>query len=289
MPEIKFGSMPNDGGNFIFTDAEKIQFVAEDPQVEKYIRPLLSSKEFIHGEKRWCLWLADVLPQDISRCHTIVERVRRVQEYRSRSKRATTRRLADTPYLFGEIRQPAKGDYILIPRVSSENRHYIPMGFFDAGSVVSDTCLFVPGGTLYHFGVLSSSMHMAWVRQICGRLRKDFRYSNEVVYNNFPWPERPTSSQVADVEKRAREVLEERTRTDATLATLYDPLLTPKALLRAHERLDLAVERSYRSQPFKSDLGRLRFLFSLYAKYCPAETTLDSWVPADDDEEDGPN
>jgi hypothetical protein len=270
--------MPNDGGNLIFTDEEKAAFLSEDPSSESLFRPLLSSKEFIHGENRWCFWLNGVSPQELEKHPRVMERVRRVQEYRLASKREATRRLASTPYLFGEIRQPSQGDYILIPRVSSENRRYVPMGFFDSTHVVGDTCLCIPGATLYHFGVLNSAMHMAWVRQIAGRLRKDFRYSNEVVYNNFPWPVNPRAVLVSDVEDCAREVLTVRQQFRGTsLATLYDPLLTPKPLIRAHERLDRAVERCYRTPPFKSDLSRLRVLFTLYAKLNPEVTTLDSF------------
>jgi hypothetical protein len=250
----------------------------------QFFRPLLSAKEFLHGDKRWCLWLLGPPPHELKEHNSVMERIEKVRQYRSASTRPSTRRLAATPYLFGEIRQPSSGEYILIPRVSSQTRRYIPMGFFDSSSIVSDTCLFIPGGTLFHFGILSSSMHMAWVRQIAGRLGRtsDFRYSNKIVYNNFPWPSSPDLRLTREVEARAKAVLDARREFGNTpLGTLYDPLLTPESVVRAHERLDLAVDRCYRPRSFRSDLDRLRVLFSLYRKYCPTDTTLDSYSEED--------
>jgi N-6 DNA Methylase len=284
VPPIVFGSMPNDGGHFIFTDEERKTFLSGDPGSVQFFRPLLSAKEFLHGDKRWCLWLLGPPPHELKEHNSVMERIEKVRQYRSASRRPSTRRLAATPYLFGEIRQPSSGEYILIPRVSSQTRRYIPMGFFDSSSIVSDTCLFIPGGTLFHFGILSSSMHMAWVRQIAGRLGRtsDFRYSNKIVYNNFPWPSSPDLRLTREVEARAKAVLDARREFGNTpLGTLYDPLLTPESVVRAHERLDLAVDRCYRPRSFRSDLDRLRVLFSLYRKYCPTDTTLDSYSEED--------
>lgn len=291
VPPIVFGSMPNDNGQFIFTDDEKAAFLNEDPESVKFFRPLISSKEFLHGDNRWCLWLQGVPPQEMQSHRGVMDRIEKIKEYRSASKRLSTRRLAATPYLFGEIRQPTTGEFILIPRVSSQTRRYIPMGFLDSENIVSDTCLSVPGGTLYQFGVLMSTMHMAWVRQVAGRLGRtsDFRYSNKIVYNNFPWPIEPSVGLIHAVEDRAKDVLEARKEYPGTpLATLYDPLLMPKALVRAHEKLDVAVDKCYRARPFKTDLDRLRALFSLYRKYCPSIAPLDSFT-YDDSEgaEDG--
>jgi hypothetical protein len=285
-PEITFGSMPNDGGHFIFNDAEKDEFLTQDPLAAEFFRPLVSAREFLHGEKRWCLWLENVPPDRLKQHEGVLDRIELVKEYREKSQRSATRRLAVTPYLFGEIRQP-NSDYVLIPLHTSEERKYIPMSLFSPISVPNNSCSVIPGASMYHFGVLMSTMHMAWVFQVAGRIRRDIRYSNGIVYNNFPWPEAPTKSQVKEVELRAQEVLDVRKRySDAALATLYDPLITPKDLLRAHEKLDRAVERCYRAKPFKSDLGRLRQLFLLYQKYCPSATTLDSFSFDDSETEE---
>ena len=188
VPEISFGSMPNDGGYFLFTDEEKKEFLKVEPDAEKFVKPMLSTKEFINGKKRWCLWLVDMKPNELRELPEIAKRVQLVKDIRASSDREATKKLAAFPTLFGENRQP-NTDYILIPRHSSENRKYIPMGFFDKTYIASDSCLFVANADLFTFGVLMSEMHMAWVRNVCGRIKSDFRYSNEIVYNNFPWPD----------------------------------------------------------------------------------------------------
>ena len=292
VPPIVFGSMPNDDGNFIFTDEEKDAFVRDDPGAARFLRPLISAKEFLHGQTRWCLWLQDVSPQELKKHSGIMNRIEKVKQYRTDSKRESTRRLAATPYLFGEIRQPIAGDFIVIPRVSSQTRRYIPIGFFDSSNIVSDTCLCIPSGTRFQFGVLTSAMHMAWVRQIAGRLGRtsDFRYSNKIVYNNFPWPAEPLPRLVHEVELRAAAVLDARKSFPGTpLGTMYDPLLAPEPLVRAHEKLDAAVDRCYRARPFRSDLDRLRLLFRLYRKYSPSDTTLDSFSDEDWDDREESN
>jgi hypothetical protein len=169
--------------------------------------------------------------------------------------------------LFGEDRQP-NSDYVLIPRVSSENRKYIPIGFFNEDYIASDTCLFIEGAKLYHFGILTSAMHMAWVKTVCGRLKSDYRYSNEIVYNNYPWPENPNDKQVKAIEDAAQKVLDARLEfPNSSLADLYDPLTMPPVLVKAHNELDKAVDLAYRSQPFASEAKRMEFLFELYEKY----------------------
>ncbi|MGB2974501.1 MAG: DNA methyltransferase, partial [Phycisphaerae bacterium] len=268
VPEIQFGNMPNDGGQFLFSDSEKADFVRAEPDAAPYIRPFLSAKEYLHGKKRWCLWLKDASPKDIRGMEKVRERVEAVRSYRSASQRATTKRLADFPMLFGEIRQPDTS-YVLIPRHSSENRRYIPLSYFKPIYVVGDSCLFVPGATLYHFAVLSSATHMAWVRQVCGRLESRYRYSNKLVYNNYPWPEVPRAKQRAEVEAAAQAVLDVRAEhlsQGESLAELYDPLAMPSKLVKAHAELDRAVDRCYRAQPFTSERQRVEFLFSLYEK-----------------------
>ena len=178
----------------------------------------------------------------------------------------STQKFAATPTLFRDRNQP--DTYILIPRVSSENRPYIPFGFFDKNSIVSDTCMSVPNGNQFHFGVLMSKMHMAWVKYICGRLKSDFRYSKDIVYNNFPWPENPNEKQIKSIETTAQKVLDARLQfPNSSLADLYDPLTMPSALVKAHNELDKAVDLAYRPQPFTCEANRMVFLFELYEKY----------------------
>ena len=265
--EISFGSMPNDGGGLIFSHEEKIMFLNEEPQAKKYIKPLLSAYEFLNGEKRWCLWLVDADPMELKRMSKVLARIEIVKNHRSKSNRDATKKLAAFPSLFGEIRQPST-NYILIPRHSSENRAYIPMGFFKSTDIASDSCLFVANASMYHFGIMQSLIHMVWVKYTCGRIKSDYRYSNETVYNNYPWPENPTLKQKEVVEKAAQSVLDARAAfPNNSLADLYDPNTMPPALVKAHQALDKAVDLCYRSQPFINEAKRIEFLFELYDKY----------------------
>ncbi len=269
VPEIIFGNMPNDGGHLLLTDEEKSELLAKEPGAKKFIRLFLGAQEFINGEQRWCLWLKDVPPAELRAMPEVMKRVEGVREHREKSSRETTRELASTPTLFGEIRQPDR-EYLLIPSVSSENRPYIPIGFMPKNVIGSNLVLFVPEAARFHFGVISSAFHMAWMKQVCGRLKSDYRYSNKLVYNNFPWPE-AGAAQRERVEEKARAVLAAREphlppRGLATLADLYDPLAMPPELLKAHTELDRAVEKCYRPEPFHSDRERVEYLFSLYEK-----------------------
>ncbi|HEX7413787.1 MAG TPA: DNA methyltransferase [Bacteroidia bacterium] len=267
VPEISFGNMPNDGGHLLLEDEEINAYKKAEPLSKKYIKPFLGAQEFINGEKKWCLWFKDLSPKDLDEMPLSYERIKEVEKLRKNSSREATRNLSLFPALFGEIRQP-KDDYILIPRVSSENRKVIPMGFFSPDNIVGDTCLAIPNATLYHFGVLQSSMHMAWVKNVCGRLKSDFRYSNEIVYNNYPWIESPNDKQTKAIEKAAQKVLDARNEfADTSLAILYDAKKMPPTLVKAHIELDKAVDSAYRSQPFISEAKRMEFLFELYEKY----------------------
>jgi len=267
VPELSFGSMPNDGGNLLFSEDEKNAFLVQEPNAEKFIKPLISSHEFLHGETRYCLWLKDASPSELKALPEVKKRIEAVRQYRTDSTRSATRKLAEYPSLFGEIRQP-KNHYVLIPRHSSENRRFIPMAFLDQDSIVSDSCVALPNATFYHFGILQSTMHMAWTRQVCGRIKGDYRYSNNIVYNNFPWPENSTEAQTKRVEEAAQQVLDARSQfPDSTLADLYDPNTMPKVLVDAHRQLDSAVDSCYRSKAFKTELERLEFLFEMYRKY----------------------
>ena len=267
IPEISFGSMPNDGGNFLFTDEEKNAFIEQETKTEKFFRPLISAHEFLNGHKRWCLWLKNANPTDLKETKLVTERVENVRKLREESTRQATQKLAAFPTLFGEDRQP-KSDYVLIPRHSSENRKYIPLGFFDENSIASDSCLFIEGAKLYHFGILMSSIHMVWVKNMCGRIKSDYRYSNELVYNNYPFPENPNDKQVKAVETAAQKVLDARLEfPKSSLSDLYDPLTMPPVLIKAHNELDKAVDLAYRPQAFISEANRMVLLFELYEKY----------------------
>ena len=267
VPNMLKGSQPTDGGNFLFTELEKEQFLMKEPGAAPYIKPLLSAHEFINGENRYCLWLVGAEPSELRDLPLVLERVDNVRKMRLKSSKKATVDWASKPTLFTENRQP-KSSYVLIPRHSSENRKYIPMGFFDPSHIASDSCLFIENAGLYHFGILMSAMHMTWVRNICGRLKSDYRYSKDIVYNNYPWPESPEPKQIERIERAAQHVLDVRLGfPTSSLADLYHPLTMPPALIKAHQELDKAVDSAYRSQPFVSEANRLVFLFELYEKY----------------------
>jgi hypothetical protein len=267
VPEISFGSMPNDGGNFLFTDEEKNEFIAKEPKSEKFFKQLISAHEFLNGHKRWCLWLKNANPTELKEAKLVTERVENVRKLRAESTRQATQKLAAFPTLFGEDRQP-ESDYVLVPLHSSENRKFIPIGFFDKNSIANNSCSFIPNAKLYHFGILMSSIHMAWVKNMCGRIKSDYRYSNELVYNNYPFPENPNDKQVKAIEAAAQKVLDARLQfPNSSLADLYDPLTMPPTLVKAHNELDKAVDLAYRPQAFTSEANRMVFLFELYEKY----------------------
>ncbi len=265
VPPMVFGNMPNDGGHLLLDDEARVALVAAEPRAAKYIRRLISTKEHLNGLNRWCLWLADADPAEVRKSPAVLERVESVRKYRLKSRRAATKALAKVPMLFGEIRQP-KHEYIFVPRHSSERRDYIPLAILSPDNIIHDSCLCVPDATLFHFGVLHSAMHMAWLRHIGGRLESRYRYSAKLVYNNYPWPSGPSAKNVTSVEHAAQAVLDERGKhPDASLADLYDPLSMPAGLRKAHTRLDRAVDRCYRQNPFPDERRRFEYLFGLWA------------------------
>ncbi|MFZ4725245.1 MAG: DNA methyltransferase [Paludibacter sp.] len=267
IPKMSFGSMPRDGGHFIFTKDEVDIYIKENPVAAKWIRPYTGAQEFINGYVRYCLWLTDISPNELKQLPAVLDRVEKVKSFRLSSKAASTRKFANTPTLFCQIAQP-KSDFLLIPRVSSERRNFIPIGYINRETIANDQVLTVPDTTLYHFGILTSTMHMAWVKTLCGRLKSDYRYSKDIVYNNYPWPENPTEKQITAIEEKTQKVLETRLQfSDCTLADLYDPLTMPPTLLKAHNELDKAVDLAYRPQPFTSEANRMVYLFELYEKY----------------------
>ncbi len=269
VPEIVFGSMPNDGGFLLLDESEKDELISREPEAARFIRPFVGSQEFINSGSRFCIWLQGERPDSWRHISGLVARVDQVRQHRQKSSRKTTNELASTPYLFGEIRQPTT-NYILIPSVSSENRRYIPIGFVSPEIVGSNLVLMVPDAHAFHFGVLTSTMHNAWMRQVCGRLEGRYRYSNKLVYNNFPWPDiKENGERIKEkVERTAQGILDARALfPKATLADLYDPLTMPKELLDAHRANDEAVDAAYGKRKFANELERLEFLFDLYRQY----------------------
>ncbi|MCK5720505.1 MAG: class I SAM-dependent DNA methyltransferase [Thiomargarita sp.] len=267
VPKISFGSMPNDGGNLLLTSEEKENLIKIEPEAEKFIRPLISAKEFLNHKKRWCLWLKSSLPQELRKLKEVKKRVEATKTHRINSNRETTRKLADFPSLFGEDRQPSS-KFISFPLTTSETRFYIPLAFFDKENIVNNTCSVIPNATKYHFGVLHSKMHIAWTKYVCGRLEGRIRYSNEIVYNNFPWPKNPTKKNQNKVETAVQKVLDVRTEfPDSSLADLYDPLTMPPKLIKAHQALDKVVDLCYRPQVFANEMVRIEYLFYLYNQY----------------------
>jgi len=269
VPEIRYGNMPNDGGNFIFTGEQRATFVSKEPNSEKFFRPFIGSSEFINGSCRYCLWLENASPTELKKMPLVMKRIEAVRDFRLNSTAKPTQKAAETPSRFFFVSQP-DSDYIAIPEVSSERRKYIPIGFVNPQIIASNKIYILPTSDKFIFGLLTSSMHMAWVRQVAGRLKSDFQYSGSMVYNNFPWPS-PTPEQRERVEEKARAVLAAREphlppRGLGTLADLYDPLSMPPALAKAHAELDRAVEKCYRPEPFDSDRQRVEFLFALYEK-----------------------
>lgn len=266
VPKMSFGNMPLDGGHLLFTDEEKIEFISKEPKAEKYMKPLISAYEFLNGEKRWCLWLVDAEPSELKLLPEVLKRAELVKQFRLKSVAPSTQKFASTPTLFRDRNQPET--YLLIPSTTSENRNYIPLGFFSKEDIANNSCHTLPNGNLFHFGVLMSKMHMAWVKSVCGRLESRFRYSKDIVYNNYPWPENPTEKQTNSIEIAAQKVLDARAAfPNSSLADLYDPLTMPPALVKAHNELDKAVDLAYRSQPFTTEANRMVFLFELYEKY----------------------
>jgi hypothetical protein len=266
VPAIREGSALIDWGHFILKDEEAEALRASCPDADDWLRPFFNGEDLINGATKWCLWLVDASPQKLRSCPEVLERIEQVREKRAGSSRKATNRLADTPTLFGEIRQP-KQRYLFIPKTSSERRTYVPMVLLEPEVILNNTSLFIDGATLYDFGVLTSEMHMTWMRYVAGRLKSDYRYSNQIVYNNFPWPEDVTAAQRGRVEAAAADVLAaRRPHLDggATLADLYDPLAMPPALVKAHRALDRAVDRAYRPQPFTTETNRVAYLFGRY-------------------------
>lgn len=245
VPKMIYGNKPADGGNLIIEDEDLNDFISRDPNSKKFIYPLLGASEYIKGKKRWCLWLVGASPDEIKKCPLILERIRKCKEVRENSVAAGIRKFAATPTLFAQRTQPADKDFIIVPRVSSQARRYVPIGFIKAGTIVTDRVQIIPDASLYDLGIIISNVHMAWMRTTCMRLKSDYSYSKDIVYNNFPWPE-STDAQKAKIEQTAQAILDARALyPDSSLADLYDEVLMPPELRKAHQNNDRAVMQVY--------------------------------------------
>ncbi len=263
VPEMSKGSIPVDDGNFFFNADEYQAFIKKEPKAVKYIKKFYGAKEFLHNEERWCLWLLNILPSELKSMPNVMKRVQNIRDFRLQSTKAATRKYADYSTRFMEIRQPTT-EYIIAPSHSSENRRYIPIGFEKPDVICGNANLLIPNATLYEFGVLTSNVHMAWVRLVCGRLEMRYRYSNTVVYNNFPWCN-PTDAQKAKIEQTAQAILDARAKyPDCSLADLYDELTMPPELRKAHQENDRAVMETY---GFSKDITESEIVAALFKMY----------------------
>ena len=293
VPGISKGNQPTDGGHLILSQSERDTFLEKHPDATHLVKRLIGAREFLHGESRYCLWLVNASPPELRRYAFVMQRIEKCRRFRAEEGVASdTIALADTPTLFRETRNPES--YVIVPSVSSERRTYIPFGFETGDTIATNLCLVIDNAGLWEFAILASTMHNAWVRYTCGRLKSDYRYSKDIVYNNFPWPEFASVVKAAEpltphhpsqtaIETAAQTVLDVRARFQtgeqpATLADLYDPLTMPPELLKAHQKLDAAVDKAYEAsggkKHYKSDAERVAFLFELYQKYT-------SLLPAD--------
>lgn len=266
VPKMIFGSMPNDGGHLLLTKTEKEALITKDPHSEKYIKKLYGAAEFINNRERYCLWLKDITPNELKSMPYVFKRVAKVKENRLNSKRKATRYLADTPHLFGEIRQPDT-NYLLVPAVSSENRRYIPIGFMSKEDIATNRVYVIPDATLYDFGIMTSNVHMAWMRTVAGRLELRYNYSATVVYNTFPWP-KLNEKQKNKIEKAAQSILDARALyPESTLSDLYDEISMPVELRKAHQENDKAVMEAYGMKVGETtESDSVTQLFKMYEK-----------------------
>ena len=265
VPQMVYGNKPVDGGFLFLSPDEKHEAIIKEPQIEKFIKRIYGSVEYINNKERYCLWLVNATPSEIRASSFIHNRVEQVKQFRLSSSKKATQESATYSTLFQEVRQPDK-EYIIVPRVSSENRRYVPMGFMSPENIVNDSVQIIPNATLYHFGILESNVHMAWMRAVCGRLEMRYRYSKDVVYNNFPWPT-PTEAQVAKIEQTAQAILDARAKyPDSSLADLYDELTMPIELRKAHQDNDRAVMQAY-GFPVKSTFTESQCVAELFKLY----------------------
>jgi hypothetical protein len=266
-PVMIRGNIPYDDGNLLFDEDEKNEALQKEPTLAQFIKKYGGAFEMLNNQWRYCLWLQNVEPSELKKSSILMEKVKKCKAFRESSKTLSVSSKSSTPYLFGDIRQP-KSRYILFPRVSSCKRKYLPIDYIDSDVILADSAYGLPNATLFMFGVLQSAMHNCWIRTIAGRLKSDYRYSNNLVYNNFPWPEKPNEKQIKSIEIAAQNVLDARLQfPKSSLAELYNPDTFQLPLLKAHNELDKAVDLAYRPQPFTNEANRMVFLFELYEKY----------------------
>ena len=264
VPKMRFGSMPRDGGGFVLTEDEAAELAANEPLSRNWIRPYIGATEFINNKSRYCLWMVNANPDDLKKCPEVMKRINSVRDFRASSKAAGTRKFAETPTVFCQIAQPDT-DYIIVPKTSSGRRRYLPIGFMDKNTIASDLVFLIPDADLYHFGILMSNVHNAWMRTVAGRLKSDYRYSKDIVYNNFPWPD-VTSQQKDMIEKTAKIIIDVRNSfSGSSLAGLYDPNTMPPTLRKAHQANDRAVMQAY-GMPIKEtdEAACVAWLMKLY-------------------------
>jgi hypothetical protein len=263
VPEIGIGNKPIDGGFYLFNEEEKEEFIAKEPKSAPYFRRWYGSEEFINNKKRYCLWLGDCSPAELRAMPHSYERVMSVREYRLQSPSEGTRKIADKPTRFHVENMP-DSTYIIVPETSSEKRRYVPMGFMTPDVLCSNAVRLIPNASLYHFGVLTSNVHMAWMRVVCGRLEMRYRYSKDIVYNNFPWCQ-PTEEQKSRIEATAQAILDARAKyPDCSLADLYDEVTMPPELRRAHQENDRAVMAAYGFSTKMTESECVAELFKMY-------------------------
>ena len=265
VPLISLGGQPIDDGNLVLTEEERNELLEQCPGASELIRPYMMGKDFIDRKPRYCLWMKGLSPVIIRKCPAVLQRIEAVRQFRLGSSRTSTLKAADTPTLFGAPFE-CETDYIALPKVSSENRKYVPIDYLPKKIIPGDKLFCMPGASLYHFAVLTSSIHMAWMRAVAGRLKSDYSYSNTIVYNNFVWPE-PTEEQKKAIEKTATAILEARKQYPyASLADLYDDLTMPPELRKAHQVNDRAVMKAYGFKPSMTESDIVAELFKLYQK-----------------------
>jgi len=276
VPPMSFGSKPNDGGNLLFDSKDEVDiFLKENPKAGKFVKKLHSGREFLNGAQKYCLWFKDASPKDIKESKGLYERVLRVKKHRLASTKEATRKLAENPTSFAEMRQPSK-NYILVPATTSENREYMPFGYVRGDEIINNTCFSLETDDKYIFGVISSKMHMVWTKNVCGRLKGDYRYSNKLVYNNFPFPVEVKEEVKALIRVKTSELINERKKHGKlTLAEMYDPDLMPFSLRKAHLELDKVVDKCFQKKAFKSEAERMKLLFELYDSYTGGDIALD--------------
>jgi len=266
-PEIGIGNQPIDGGHYLFSNDEKNEFINKEPLSEKYFYKWIGGDEFLNNKDRWCLYIGNANPSELKNLPYVIEKIKLVREFRLNSQRKSTLKLAQTPTKFQGENIPIN-DYLVMPEIALNKRKYFTVGYVSKDILSSNLVKIMPNGNLYHFGIMSSFMFITWFKSVGGQLGNQHRFSKDIVYNNFPWPENPSEKAIKSIEEKAQKVLDARQQfPNSSLADLYDPLTMPPALIKAHNELDKAVDLAYRPQAFTSEANRMVFLFELYEKY----------------------